>query len=87
MTYQVDDYDVADLFCHIFGIDPTGDDSQMAIIEEYLAERYGIDLDTMTSIVSDMLPFCAEGCSALTGNRYRGFAADGAFIIKQEPHP
>lgn len=84
MNQQVEDYDVAELFSYVFGIEPTGDDANMAVIEETIGERYGIDLETMTSIISDLLPFCAEGRSALSGIHYRGFAADGSFIIKRK---
>lgn len=83
MASQIEDWEVADLFCRVFGIDPDSDQAY-EFAEEESVSRYGISIEELTLIVVDILPFCAEGRSALTGTHYRGFAADGAFIIKQE---
>lgn len=85
---QVSDYEVLELFSHVIGLQPPeiGDltDDMMAIIEDRIQDRYSIGIDDLVRIVSDLLPFCAEGTSPLTQRSYRGFAADGAFIIKQQ---
>ena len=84
-TSAVNDFDVAELLCRVCGIDPDSEHVDAYRDSDQLAlDRYGIDLDVLTRIVSDLLPFCAEGISALGGKRYKGFAHDGAFIVKQE---
>ena len=51
-------------------------------LEETLAQRFNIDFNDLVKIAEKLLPLCTQGTSPLTGNNYRGFAKDGAWLAK-----
>lgn len=78
----VDIYDVSDLFAQVLGYNP--EDYPEDEVEDKCIQKYGLDFEELATLIEDLLPYCAEGRSPLTDTRYRGFAHNGAFIIKQE---
>lgn len=79
---MIDEFDAAEVAAGILGIDDPDVDEQQDDIDQSLYDEYGIDLQVFTRIVEALIPFCAEGRSPLTGNHYRGFAKDGAWLAK-----
>ncbi|MDP2901936.1 MAG: hypothetical protein Q8N96_02340 [Methylovulum sp.] len=52
--------------------------------DEILYERYGVDFETYTKIVKDLLPFTPIVQSALAQKNYHAFVADNRMIVRQE---
>ena len=70
-----------ELAIHLCGLDEDDPDLN---IEDAVYEKYGIDFDAFEKMAGDLLPLCVVGKAALSGKMYKGFGADGYFIVKRE---
>jgi hypothetical protein len=81
MTFEVSDMQAYDLAMAILGLP---DDTEDDVVNRALWVHCGVDFEDFKSIVNLLTPLAMIGDSALTGAKYRGFAKDGWFIVKQE---
>ena len=70
-----------ELAARVLGVDP--EKSNSSEIEEKLADRFGVGLDTFQQIADALMPFTPAASSAVTRMAYHGYVHDGAFICKQ----
>ena len=80
----VDETEAACLAAAMLGLPEPDNDEQAEEVEDKFVTSFGIDLLTFTDMIERLLPLCTVAESPLTGNRYRGFAKDGCFIVKTE---
>lgn len=80
-TVELNLDDVADLAATMLKMDGYEDESD---VDGLLFEQYALDLEQFAAIVAHLLPMIDVGTSGLTGKRYKGFATDGFFHVKQE---
>ena len=74
---------VEELACHILDLDYNEIDADTEIIEDKLIEKFDIDLNTFTNIVSHLLPLIDAGKSPLTEKMYKGFSNQkGLWLLK-----
>ena len=60
------------------------DDVSEEDLDELIIDRYGIDSETYSRIVKDLLPLCDKAVSPLTGKTYKGFGTDYIWLLKTE---
>lgn len=77
-------WDIEELACVVLG--KTEDELDEIInngtIDEFLVERYGIDFETYSQIVKDLLYFTPHVSGALSGEKYHAFVKDNVMIVK-----
>jgi hypothetical protein len=52
-------------------------------IDNLLAECYEIDLQTFSRIAGTLLDLIDVGTSPITGEKFKGFAKDGCWLVKR----
>jgi len=52
--------------------------------DEILFERYGVDFETYTKIVKDLIRFTPIVQTALTETNYHAFVADNRIVVRHE---
>lgn len=82
-TYVPDVYDAADLWAAMRDKPAPENDDAIQELEDDIINYFGIDLFALAEIAGMLLPFCTVAELAISGEKARGFAKDGAFIIKQ----
>jgi hypothetical protein len=48
-----------------------------------LDDKFGVDLETFSAIADALMQFTIPARAAISGEMFRGFVKDGAFIVKQ----
>ncbi len=79
---SIDWFDAACLAAAVLDVPEPEDDDNVDAIEEKLIDTYGIDMDQFSRLTGKLLPMCSSDVSPLTQQVRRGFAKDGAFIVK-----
>lgn len=77
---KLDWMDVTDLAAAICGIEDYSDPSE---IDQPLFDKFDISFEQFHKIVEHLLPMIDVG-TGITGKRYKGFASEGFFHVKQE---
>lgn len=81
MKAKLSDLEVEDLVRHLFQLE--GEDDYDAL-DVAIFEEWGVDLPTFYKICEHLVPLCQVGTSPITGKQYRGFAAKGSWLVKEE---
>lgn len=79
---SVDWFDAVCLAAAVLDMPEPEDDDNVDAVEEKLIDSYGIDLDQFSRLTGNLLPMCSSDVSPLTQQVRRGFAKDGAYIVK-----
>jgi hypothetical protein len=77
----LDELDAAELAALALGVDL--DELDIDGIDSLLWEKLDVDLNGFIKVVELLMPFTSKHQSPLSGEWFRGFVHDGAFIIKQ----
>lgn len=79
-------FNVEELAAHILGVTEQYEESDEPsyLIEDVLYEELGINFDTFHEIVSLLVPLITVAESPLTKKLYKGFGADGVWLVKEE---
>ena len=77
--------DIFELALHLSGIKESDlTDDMYCEIDDALYRKYGIDMDKLDDIVSELLPLIEVGTSPLSGTHFKGFAINGLWLVKVE---
>jgi len=75
-------FDFEELYAAIHNIsDSKREDDDF--LEDHCFEKYDMDLMMWVKVAQSLLPHAAIGESAISGERYRGFAVDNVMHVKQ----
>lgn len=72
---RIDYLEILELAGHILGISEENDDWE-EVIEERMAETYGLGMEEFGMLVGKLVPLCAIGESPITKQMFRGFAVE-----------
>ena len=80
------DWDIEELACLAFGMteEETEDTINNGEVENILADKYGIDFETYSKIVQDLLPFTPIVQTALTETKFHAFVHSGRTVVRKE---
>lgn len=84
-TTKLDRFEVEELACKITGIEYEEQDDS-STIEQYLYDKFKIDMENFTALISHLVPLIDFGKSPLTEKSYKGFSdvEKGIWILKIE---
>ncbi len=75
-------WEAAELAAVVLGVEKPCDDKEIESVEERFFQMFGIDLNDFAEIAMRLVPLCAMDKSPLTDKFRKGFAYDGAYIVK-----
>lgn len=81
---KVSELDVEELACKILDLNYDEIDADTTIIEEKMSEKFDIDLETFSNIISHLLPLIDFGKSPLSKKTYKGFGTGDFWLVKIE---
>jgi hypothetical protein len=82
---EMDWMDAEELAVVVLGMDEETADSNA--IEQALYERFDISMEQFHKVAEALMPFTIPAQTLISGEFFKGFAKDGAFICKQRVTP
>lgn len=82
MNWEI--YELIEYLAKKSGYCETTDDIPEEDLDDFIQNRYEINLETFSTIINDLLPLCDKGESPLTGKLYQGFGTGRIWLIKRE---
>lgn len=59
-------------------------DLEESELEDFLFDRYEINIENFRELISDLLHLCSVGKSEITGIEYRGFGINNTWLVKEK---
>ena len=81
MSKEIHEISITDLASYLCDSDIGDEDLDM---DNELQEKFGCSLESFDKLVRALVPLIDVGKSPLTDTTYKGFGADGMWLVKQE---